>query len=176
MEIVQAVKKLNSISLVRLKFRRRPILCITLYRNPIQASIFGGSFDQLLFEYFYYRKRGSASYIMREVRSVRERERERETDRQRQREKDGSDVTIFAQKLAMSLHFSLPKICTLVSPLLNCPEFTLSVAKNVALFETVPILRKIRTVKWRERGSKQPNNRSNFRLHRPSSHRKNESN
>ena len=44
----------------------------------------------------YYRKRGSASYIVREVLSVRERERERDTDRQRERERDGSDVTIVA--------------------------------------------------------------------------------
>ena len=55
----------------------------------------------------YYRKRGSASYIVREVLSVRERERERDTDRQRER--DGSDVTIVALKLAMNLHFPLPK-------------------------------------------------------------------
>ena len=54
----------------------------------------------------YYRKRGSASYIVREVRSMRERE--------IQREKDGSDVTIVALKLAMRLHFSLPKIAPLV--------------------------------------------------------------
>ena len=40
-------------------------------------------------------------------------------------------------------------MCTLVSPLLIGAEFTLSVAKNVALFETVPVLRKLRTVKWR---------------------------
>ena len=49
--------------------------------------------------------------------------------------------------------------------------------KNVSLFETGPILRKIRTlrfasVKWRDRRSKHPNKRSNFRLRRPSSHRK----
>ena len=54
----------------------------------------------------YYRKRGSASYIVREVLLVREREREI------QRETDGSDVTIVALKLAMSLHFPLPKIRT----------------------------------------------------------------
>ena len=48
----------------------------------------------------YYRKRGSASYIVREVLSVRERERERDTERER--EKDGSDVTIVALKLAMN--------------------------------------------------------------------------
>ena len=64
----------------------------------------------------YYRKCGSASYIVREVLSVRERERDTE--------KDGSDVTIVALKLAMSLHFPLPKIRT------NGDEFTLSLAKN----------------------------------------------
>ena len=63
------------------------------------------------------RKRGSASYIVREVRSVRERERERDT------ETDGSDVTIVSLKLAMSLHFPLPKIRTIGD------EFTLSLAK-----------------------------------------------
>ena len=36
---------------------------------------------------FYYRKRGSASYIVREVLSVRERERERERDTERERER-----------------------------------------------------------------------------------------
>ena len=100
----------------------------------------------------HYRKRGSASYIVREVHSVRERE------IQGEREKDGSDVTIVALKLAMSfallltenVHLSIgdefcafpcQKICTSISPPLNCAEFTLSVAKNVALFETVRILR-----------------------------------
>ena len=55
---------------------------------------------------------------MREVLSVRERERDTETD--------GSDVTIVALKLAMSLHFPLPKVRT------NGDEFTLSrpLAKN----------------------------------------------
>ena len=70
---------------------------------------------------FYYRKRGSASYIVREMRLVSERQRERDTERERERERerDGSDVTIvytipcqkFTQ-LAMSLHFPLPKIRT----------------------------------------------------------------
>ena len=55
---------------------------------------------------YFYRKRGSASYIVREVRSV----------RQRDTETDGSDVTIVALKLAMSLHFPLPKITHFVSP------------------------------------------------------------
>ena len=68
----------------------------------------------------YYRKRGSASYIVREVLSVRERERERE----RQTERDGSDVTIVSLKLAMNLHFPLPKIRTIGD------ELTLSLAKN----------------------------------------------
>ena len=35
---------------------------------------------------WYYRKRGSASYIVREVLSVRERERYRERERERERE------------------------------------------------------------------------------------------
>ena len=53
MEIVQAVKKLNSISRARLNFRRRPILCTTLYRNLMQACNFGGTFDQLFLWIFY---------------------------------------------------------------------------------------------------------------------------
>ena len=65
---------------------------------------------------------GSASYIVREVRSVRERERERE--REIQRERDGSDVTIVALKLAMSLRVPLAKIRTIDD------DFTLSLAKN----------------------------------------------
>ena len=67
----------------------------------------------------YYRKRGSASYIVREVLSVREREREIQTDRER----DGSDVTIVALKLAMNSHFPLPKFAI-------GDELTLSLAKN----------------------------------------------
>ena len=70
--------------------------------------------------YTHYRKRGSASYIVREVLSVWERERYRE----REREIDGSDVTIVALKLAMNLHFPLPKIRTIGN------ELTLSLAKN----------------------------------------------
>ena len=83
--------------------------------------------------------------------------------REREREKDGSDVTIVALKLAMSfalllaknVHLSVgeefcafpcQKFCTSVSHLLKCAEFTLSIAENVALFETGRILR---TVKWR---------------------------
>ena len=50
-----------------------------------------------------------------------ERERERERDGS---EWDGSDVTIAALKLAMNLHFPLPKIRTIGD------EFTLSLAKN----------------------------------------------
>ena len=101
---------------------------------------------------------------MRERERERERERYREREREREREKDGSDVTIVALKLAMSfalllaknVHLSIgeefcafpcQKICTSVSPLLNGAEFTLSVAKNVALFGTVCVLR---TVKGRD--------------------------
>ena len=130
---------------------------------------------------------GSASYIVRKVCSVRERERERERRKWRQHGRakigdhdDDEFCTFPCQKiaplvLAKSFALSLPKLCTSVSPLLSGAEFTLSVAKNVALFETVRILREIRTVKWRDRGSKHRNKWSNFRLHRPS-HLKNESN
>ena len=38
------------------------------------------------------------------------------------------------------MHFSLPKMCTLISPLLKGAEFTLSVAKNVALFKTLDVI------------------------------------
>ena len=104
----------------------------------------------------HYRKRGSSSYIVREVRSVRERERERY--RERERELDGSDVNIVALKLAMRLHFPMPKIRTIaVSSHFPLPknrtfrfslhiscltivtlEFTLSVVKKIAL--VVPTL------------------------------------
>ena len=56
----------------------------------------------------YYRKRRSASYIVREVREVRERETERERemqrDRERERETEVTTVTLVALKLAISLH------------------------------------------------------------------------
>ena len=47
-----------------------------------------------------------------------------EREREREREIDGSDVTIVALKLAMNLHFPLPKIRTIGD------ELTLSLAKN----------------------------------------------
>ena len=62
----------------------------------------------------------------------------------------------FALLLAKYVHLSIgeefcafpcQKFCTSVSHLLKCAEFTLSIAKNVALFETVRI---IPTVKWRD--------------------------
>ena len=59
---------------------------------------------------------------MRERESERERYRERE--REREREINGSDVTIVALKLAMNLHFPLPKIRTIGD------ELTLFLAKN----------------------------------------------
>ena len=116
-----------------------------------------------------------------------------ERERERERERDGirSDVTLVALKLAMSFALFLAKNLHLsigeefwtipcqkfapLPPLLDGAEFTLTVAKNVSLFETVPDLR-FASIKWRQRGSKHRNKRSNFRLHRPFSHRKNESN
>ena len=44
--------------------------------------------SRALFQSDYYGKRGSASYIVREVREVRERERERERERYRERERE----------------------------------------------------------------------------------------
>ena len=62
------------------------------------------------------------SYIVREVRSVRERERERDTD--------GSDVIIVVLKLAMSLQFPMPKLRTIAVsshfPLPKIPTFRFS--------------------------------------------------
>ena len=67
----------------------------------------------------YYRKRFRASYIVREVLSVRqERERERERERGTERETDGNDVTLVELKLAMCFALFFAKNCTLVSPLL----------------------------------------------------------
>ena len=62
----------------------------------------------------------------RERERKREREREREKERERERERDGSEVTIVALKLAMNLHFPLPKIRTIG----DIDELTLSLAKN----------------------------------------------
>ena len=44
-------------------------------------------------------------------------EREREIQRERERERDGSDVTIFALKLAMNLHFPCQKFAQLAMSL-----------------------------------------------------------
>ena len=49
---------------------------------------------------------------------------EREIQTERERDRDGSDVTIVALKLAMNLHFPLPKNRTIGD------ELTLSLAKN----------------------------------------------
>ena len=43
--------KLNLASAIELS--ETAILCTTLYRNPIQASNFGGTFDQLFLRIFY---------------------------------------------------------------------------------------------------------------------------
>ena len=76
---------------------------------------------------------------VREIQRYREREGERDTERERERERDGSDVTLVIvapnRNWRWILHFSLPKICTSVSPLLKGAEFPLSIAKNFALFQ-----------------------------------------
>ena len=59
-------------------------------RYTIRDCASGGKFsfnqNDKAVRYSYYRKRGSASYIVREVRSVRDREREREREREIQRQ------------------------------------------------------------------------------------------
>ena len=50
------------------------------------------------------------------------RERERERYRETEKERDGSDVTIVAPKLAMSLHFPLLKNCTIGDDLKKKPK------------------------------------------------------
>ena len=138
--------------------------------------------------FVYYGKRGSASYIVHEVRSVRERDtereryRERETqrERERERERDRSDVTLVALKLAKSFALFLAENVHLSFSPLKWRWVHTFCCQSVALFETVRILRKIRTlhdrfiisVKCRDRESKHRNKQSNFRLNRPSSHRK----
>ena len=47
-------KKLNSIFRARMNFRRRPILCTTLYRNLMQASNFDGTFGHLFLWIFLW--------------------------------------------------------------------------------------------------------------------------
>ena len=87
-------------------FALRMKLAISMPTQPNLQAILPSSSSSTFFFFCLlpnYRKRGSASYIVREVLSVRERERER----------DGSDVTIVALKLAMNLHFPLPKIRTI---------------------------------------------------------------
>ena len=95
---------------------QRTDLCFAICRFSQVKFITTSHLTHNLF--FYYRKRGSASYIVREVLSVREREIQRETD--------GSDVTIVALKLAMNSHFPLPKIRTIG----DIDELTLFLAKN----------------------------------------------
>ena len=65
--------------------------------------------EKLFIHFFYYRKRGRASYIVSDVRSVRERVTEREREREREREWDGSDVTLVALKLAKKFALFLAK-------------------------------------------------------------------
>ena len=75
----------------------------------------------------HYRKRGSASYIVREVRSVREREREREIQREREGEKER-----YRRKWRHHCRAKIGDEFTLshAKNSHNCCEFTLSLAKN----------------------------------------------
>ena len=128
-----------------------------------------------------YRKRGSVPILC--VRCARwEREIQRERERERERERDGSDVILIALKLVKKFALFLAKNLHLSFSPLKWRWVHTFRCQSVAPFETVSILRKIRTlcdrftsVKWRDRGTKHRKKRSNFRLHRPSQ-RKNESN
>ena len=53
--------KFNLPSVIKL---RQPILCATLYRNLMQATNFGGSFDNFPFEFFYEIFTGDASLLL----------------------------------------------------------------------------------------------------------------
>ena len=139
---------------------------------------------------FYYRKRGSATYIVREVRLVRERYIQRERERECVRRKwphlssaeTGDEFCTFP---CQNVHLSIgEKLCTFPyqkfaplsrTPLLNGAEFTLPLHVNT-LHSSKRFAFFVASVKWRDRGSKHRNKRSNFRLHRPSFHRKHESN
>ena len=57
-----------------------PVACFALWFPELCTSI-----RLFLIWLFYYRKRGSASYIVREVHSVREREREIQRERERRK-------------------------------------------------------------------------------------------
>ena len=92
--------------------------------NKLTKIAHPDSFEDTYSYHYFHRKRGSASYIVREVLSVRERERERDTERERERE---TEVTSpLSLKLAINLQFPLPKIRTIGDDLL-----TLSLAKNL---------------------------------------------
>ena len=59
---------------------------VTKKQTRLSAKRYGKFFFDSHKKFLYYRKRGSASYIVREVLSVRERERDTDRERERQRE------------------------------------------------------------------------------------------
>ena len=65
-------------------------------------------------------------------------ERDREIQRERERDRDGSDVTIVALKLAMNLHFPIPKFAQLAMslhfPLPKIRTFRFSLHTSVSPF------------------------------------------
>ena len=87
----------------------------------------------------YYEARKRFLYCLWGALGERERYRERERERERRKWGHLSSAEIGDE------FCTFPCLCTLVSPLFNSVEFTLCVAKNVVLFETVSILR---TVNW----------------------------
>ena len=66
-------------------FRMFTLFVLALSNGQHCGANIGNTFTQSTVVNTYYRKRGSASYIVREVLLVRERERERERYRERER-------------------------------------------------------------------------------------------
>ena len=116
----------------------------------------------------------------------REREKERESVRRTWRHLSSAEIgDEFCTFPCENVHVSISKdleFCTVPwqkfvplsrTPLLNSAEFTLPLHVNT-LHSSKQFAFFVASVKWRDRGSKHRNKRSNFRLHRPSSHWKSE--
>ena len=124
-------------------------------RNAMTLEVYIRRFITLL---FHHRKRGYSSYIVREVRSVRERER------------DGSDVTFVALKVAKNfapflaktlnwwwiLHLSLPKVSTFKLVL------AIFLAKNLHLSFTPLEGHRVHTFRCQKRCAFRSSSRSSF--------------
>ena len=159
---------------------RRVFIAQAMSMTSWQSVVFG--FAKMLFIYIFIIGSPEALPILC-VRCARW-ERERVTERVRRKWRHLSSAEIddgFCTFPCQNVHLSIgEEFCTFPcqqcaplsrTPLLNGAEFTLPLhvntlhcSKQFAFF--------VASVKWRDRGSKHRNKRSNFCLHRPSSHRK----